>query len=70
MHAMLFARPLHRIPQSRVRREWRSIVRRDLPGADIQVTRCGAVTLVIISPSRLAELAEAGKQLAPLTQTT
>lgn len=59
-------RPVISIPQTRVRREFRSISRRDLPRADVQVTRCGAPAVMLVSPERLAELDELKRQLTLL----
>lgn len=49
------AREVIRIPQSRARRELRSLVRRELPHADIEVLRFGEVIAVLVSPQVLCE---------------
>ena len=59
-------RPRIQVPQARVRREWRSIVRRVLSGTDVEVTRLGAVIVVVVHPALLAEQERLTKELAAL----
>ncbi|MGY4516272.1 type II toxin-antitoxin system prevent-host-death family antitoxin [Lysobacter sp. HA18] len=61
-------RPLLSIPQARARREYRSIVRRDLPHADVQVTRRGEPIAVLVSIARAAELEGVERELATLRE--
>ena len=59
-------RPVISISQTRARRELRSIIRRDVPRADVQVTRCGATWVMLVSPARLAELDDLERRVAEL----
>ena len=54
------------MPQARVRREWRSIVRRVLRWTDVEVTRLGAVIAVVVHPALLAEHQRLTKALIAL----
>ena len=62
----MHGRPRIQIPQARVRREWRSIVRRVLTGADVEVTCLGAVIAVVVHPALLAGHERLTKALAAL----
>lgn len=66
MNEFDYSRPVISVAQTRARRELRSIIRRDLPQADVQVTRCGAPVVMLVSPLRLAELDDLRRQLAEL----
>lgn len=70
MDELCSSRPLISMSQTRVRRELKAIVRRDLPVADVQVTRRGKPAAMLLSPARLAELDEAERQLAELKGDT
>ncbi len=61
----------HRIQilRARVRREWRSIVRRVLSGTDVKVTRLGAVIAVVVDPEVLAEHERLTNALAALLES-
>jgi hypothetical protein len=62
-------RKLLTVPRARARREFRSIVRRDLANADVQVTRSGEPWVVLVSPARQAQLDWELRQLAELKKS-
>lgn len=58
--------PRIELPQTRLRREWRSRVARTLPTQDIVVTRLGVPVAVAVSTARFRELDALRARLARL----